>query len=116
MAEIHRLLEKQYERPPTEEEVADFVASADTNRDGVISLVEYVATVLKDRAFTVAVPCSPFAESLKIHCQLSASCAQGSLVAMIAEQFRDLVHEQGGCRISDTARRAITIEQLQRLL
>lgn len=76
MAEIHRLLEKQYERPPTDEEVADFVASADTNRDGVISLVEYVATVLKDRTFTV----------------------------------------EGGCRISDTASRAITIEQLARVL
>ena len=35
---------------------------------------------------------------------------------MITEKFHDLVHEQGGCRISDTASRAITIEQLARVL
>ena len=63
MAEIHRLLEKQFMRTPTDEEMAAFVASTDTNRDGVISLVEYVAAVLNDRAFTVEVPSCPFAES-----------------------------------------------------
>ena len=35
---------------------------------------------------------------------------------MVTEKFHNLVHEQGGCRISDTASRAITIKQLRRVL
>ena len=54
-SEIHRLLAKQLERAPTAWEVADFLASADTVQDGVISLNEYIAGVLNDPDFTVEV-------------------------------------------------------------
>ena len=61
-SEIHRLLAKQLERAPTAREIADFLASADTDQDGVISLNEYIATVLSQRGFTVEVPkCHPCA-------------------------------------------------------
>ena len=63
MADVHRLLEMQSTRTLTDEEEAAVVAWTDTNRDGVISLVEYVAAVLNDRAFTVEVTSCPFAES-----------------------------------------------------
>ena len=55
-SEIHRLMAKQLERAPTAWEIADFLASADTDQDGVISLNEYIATVLSQPGFTVEVP------------------------------------------------------------
>ena len=58
MPEIRLLLETQCRRAPTEAEVADFMASADTDHDRVLSLNEYVATVFGDQAFTVEVPTS----------------------------------------------------------
>ena len=58
--EIQRLLAKQLDSAPTEEEVADFLASVRTDQDGVFSLNEYIATVLSDPGFTVEVPkCHP---------------------------------------------------------
>lgn len=59
-SEIHHLLARQLNRAPTEEEVADFLESADTNQDGVISLNEYIATMLVEPGFTVEVPKCPF--------------------------------------------------------
>ena len=58
MPEIRLLLETQCRRAPTEAEVADFMASADTDQDRVLSLNEYVAAVFLDQAFTVEVPTS----------------------------------------------------------
>ena len=61
-SEIHYLLARQLDRAPTEGEVADFLASADTNQDGVISLNEYISIVLTDSGFTVEVAkCCPCA-------------------------------------------------------
>ena len=61
-SEIHRLLARQLDSPPTEEEVANFLASADTNQDGLISLNEYISIVLTDSGFTVEVAkCCPCA-------------------------------------------------------
>lgn len=60
--EIHRLLAQQLERAPTEGEITGFLASADTDQDGVISLNEYITTVLNQPGFTVEVPTfHPFA-------------------------------------------------------
>ena len=53
--EIPNLLAKQLGRKPTEGEVAGFLASTDMNQDGVISLNEYIASVLSDPGFTVEV-------------------------------------------------------------
>ena len=60
-SEIHHLIAKQLERAPTAWEITDFLASADTDQDDVISLNEYIAT-MNQRGFTVEVPkCHPCA-------------------------------------------------------
>ena len=50
---ISCLLERQAGHPVTQAQAKEFLAHVDTDNDGLVTLNEYVAALLKDKAFTV---------------------------------------------------------------
>ena len=97
-----RLLEVQLKREPTTAAFEAFMREADTNRDGVMSLHEYIAAILMDAGFRVDGMRPPL---------------QPPSMGLIPAIFQGLVSNgKGGCLISDTTLRAISIEQLQCLV
>ena len=97
-----RLLEVQLKREPTAAAFEAFMREADTNRDGVMSLHEYIAAKVMDADFRVDGMRPPL---------------QPPSMGLIPAIFQGLVSNgKGGCFIPDTTLRAISIEQLQCLV